>query len=276
MFNWSLKLKKQTKFISPVGPRFESAPWKNLYISDTHIKIKVPKHRTALPTESIDTNHACNLHNLHDKLYEKNGIRLRACVLTLREWDFYGPWFTGRMGAITMSITIESPADISEGLNFFHPRALEAGITNFLTQRYSNHFSVVNSEQMWLAPMNWKIIKDLPCIGVCFNASNIDVQFNGHGPDYYLAVPISKHHFVMICCRISRATVFTDIQPEPTVDEWIDHKPFITLINQVLDSVQVTLSPEAQADQEAALQGLEDKSLVKEFPPIKWTKQSGR
>jgi hypothetical protein len=73
---------------------------------------------------------------------------------------------------------------------------------------------------------------------------------------------------------LSRPPVFTDIKPEPALNNWIDPKPFLTLIDQVLNSVEIELSPQAKADQEEALRGLEDKELVKEFPPLKWVAPS--
>ena len=42
-------------------------------------------------------------------------------------------------------------------------------------------------------------------------------------------------------------------------------------ISNRFGSLKLTLSPEAEAQQAKALEGLDDTSLVKEFLPIKWT-----
>lgn len=271
MFNWSLELRKQTEFISPKGPSFDWAPWYNLNIQGTHIKIKVPNHKSVVSAEGDDTTTVPDLKTIYSKRYDKNGISLHFYELIYRNWSFYGPWFTGSMGLIKMQASILSPVNIPEGLNYFHPRALEASIVDALTHAYGHLFSVDGKQQEWLAPMNWQPLKKFPCIAARFDViNNLSAK---KGPDYFFVMPLSKHHYLNITFDISRAGVFTDKVPKPTVDEWIDREPFIKLVNQVLDSVQVTLSPQARADQEEALQGLDDKSLVEEFLPIKWTKE---
>jgi len=165
---------------------------------------------------------------------------------------------------------IVSPADIPDGLNYFHPRALEAGIADYLTYFYDDDVWSDGS-QTWLAPVNWQPLTDFPCIAARFDANT--TREMPTGPECYFVMPVSKQHLLIIYSKISRNNVFSDKKPKPTINEWIDLTPFLELANQVLDSVQVTLSPQAQADQEEALRGLEDKSLVKEFPPIKWTEK---
>ena len=269
MFNWSWNLREQAGFLSPVGPNFSWAPTKHLYINDTHISVKLPKQQTVLPVPSITQSSPWRTDALDDRLYEFNGVRSRSVTAFMRQWDFNGPWFTGNLGGITMTAIVVSPADITEGLNYFHPRALEVGIADYLTSRYGDHFSVDRSRQKWRAPMNWRQCHNFPCIAARFEAVNVVV--NARGPHCFLVVPVAKTHYLLFECEIDRSNVLTDIKPEPTIDEWIDPKPFLTLANQVLDSVQVTLSPQAQAEQEEALCNLSEKSLVKEYPPIKWT-----
>ncbi|HWV15042.1 MAG TPA: hypothetical protein VN030_06380 [Cellvibrio sp.] len=161
--------------------------------------------------------------------------------------------------------------NITEGLNFFPPRAFENGIANFLTLRHGQRFSPVTNQQALLAPMNWQPLTGFPCIAARFDAvaNNYNVNRSSFS---YLTLPLSKHPLFIIYCGVSRYTSPPEMQPRPSIDEWIDPKPFIELANQVLDSLEVTLSSEAQAQQEEALRGLQDKSLVSEFPPLQWTK----
>lgn len=269
MFNWSWKLRSQRDYLSPVGPNFDWAPTQHLYLNDTHISIKLPRQRTQLPVENITLKGSWDLDALDYKFYESNGVRRRSVAVLKREWDFYGDWFTGNRGGISMTANIITPMDVPEGLNYFHPRALEAGIADQLTSWYGDDFYGDNPQQTWHAPMHWRQCDNFPCLAARFEAVNTVVKSDG--PDYYLFMPLTKTHFLMLRCRISRNTVFSDKKPEPTVNEWIDLAPFVKLVNQVLDSVQVTLSPQAQSDQEEALRDLAEKSLVKEYPPIKWT-----
>ena len=42
-------------------------------------------------------------------------------------------------------------------------------------------------------------------------------------------------------------------------------------MDNIIDSIQLTLSPAALAQQKTALEDLDDTSLVKEHLPLKWT-----
>jgi len=43
------------------------------------------------------------------------------------------------------------------------------------------------------------------------------------------------------------------------------------LSTDIINSIKIKLSPEAQAQQAKALEGCEDKQLSENFPPLKWT-----
>lgn len=268
MFNWSWRFRTQSEYVSPVGPNFNCASAQFISLNGVGISLKLPRHKTQLPVESITFRGAWNVSQLENKLQEINGVRSRFCSVFVRKWDFNGSWFLGKRGSVTMTATVMSPAEISEGLNYFHPRALEAAIAEYLTSHYGSQFD--DSSQYWHAPVDWKPLDHFPCIAARFNAVNTVVESSG--PLCFLAIPVAKTHYIIFECEINRATVLTEKRPEPTIDEWIDLNPFLTLANQVLDSIKVELSPEAKAEQEAALQGLseEEKQLVREYPPLKW------
>ena len=56
-------------------------------------------------------------------------------------------------------------------------------------------------------------------------------------------------------------------------DKLIDRSSMEQLANDIINSVQISLSSEAEVQQVKALEGLDDTSLVTEFPPMKWTTQ---
>lgn len=73
---------------------------------------------------------------------------------------------------------------------------------------------------------------------------------------------------------MTRHNVWIGSNPNPERDtgKWIDNAPLEQLVKDIIDSLQITLSPEAKQQQGKALAGLADTSLVKEYPPIKWGK----
>ena len=52
------------------------------------------------------------------------------------------------------------------------------------------------------------------------------------------------------------------------IEKWTSSEPMRTLIRQIIDSVEVKLSPESQAQLERAQAGLTDTALTKDFAPI--------
>lgn len=272
MFYWSWHLRDQTEFLRPKGPKFSLAQKKKFSINGTEISLVVPSNKTQAPIESISPKKNYDLSQLQTSLYGVEGNEWRSLGLIRRDWEFYGSWFTGIKGSVGMHAGIYSPKSAADGLNFFHPRALENGVANFLTLRYGNDFKVgAGGEQSWFAPVNWHQQTNMPCIVARFDAV-VNKNVYNDGLTSFLIFPLGKKHLFIAYCVINRSIVFSKKVPEPTTDEWIDHAPFIELANQVLDSVQITLSPQAQAEQEEALRGLDDRSLVKEFPPLKWEK----
>lgn len=271
MFYWSWCLRDQTEFLQPKGPSFAKANEKKIYISGTKVSLKVPPNKTQLNIDIREPQASYDLDQLDTTVYGVEGNEWRSLGLIRRRWDFYGPWFTGSMGTINLYAGIYSPKPTADGLNFFHPRALENGIASYLTLEHGNDFSVSGTEQSWFAPVGWRQQPNMPSVVARFDAV-VNKNVYSDGLTSYLIFPLGKKHIFIVECIISRDNVFSNKVPKPTIDEWIDHQPFIELVNQVLDSVQITLSPQAQAEQEEALRGLDEKSLVKEFPPLKWTK----
>jgi hypothetical protein len=270
MFNWSWRLRKQTELVSPKSSSFRWALWYHLFLSGTHIKLKVPRHKSHVAVECCDTFGQVEIKDLSFSTRERHGKRQRSVAVIARKWRFYGPWFTGDMGSISFSGAVISALQPTLGLNYFHPRALEAAIAEYLTVDYSHEFSLDRKRQDWIAPVNWRQQPGFPCIAARFDVVHSDIEHKG--PHSYLIFPLTKTHYFVFECSMSRPPVFTDIKPEPALNDWIDPKPFLTLIDQVLNSVQIELSPQAKADQEEALRGLaeHEKELVKEFPPLKW------
>ncbi len=43
-------------------------------------------------------------------------------------------------------------------------------------------------------------------------------------------------------------------------------------MDNIINSIELDLSPEAKAQQQRALKGLDNTELVKDYPPLKWDK----
>lgn len=273
MFYWPKRIRNQTGFLKPKGPDFSESENKSFDISGTTISLEVPPNKTQSKIEAVDPKSEYDLTQLQTDVFGVEGGKWRSQEIIRRSWDFYGPWFTGILGSVDLYAGIFSPKQPTDELNFFNPRVFEAGITNYLTLKFGNDFSVDGDQQSWLAPQSWRQQHSISGIAARFDAV-VNKNVHDDGLVSFLIFPVGKKHLCIFYCVINRINVFTNKVPKPTVDEWIDQSPFIDLTNQVLDSVRVTLSPQALATREEALGEILDRKLIKRFMPLRWVKST--
>ena len=201
--------------------------------------------------------------------WKERGYPISTYQLIRCAYDFYGDNFTGVCGGIFFSGILIKPLNMTEGLNFFHPRALENFIASKITDDLGDKF-LLDGKQIWWGPSNWQ-----PHLGWSIPCVRFEMQARGTGDNFrsYLCFPVSKHHIVQLVCDVHRHRPPLSLESKFTLDEWNDPKPYRELIDQIYSSVQVTLSPEAEAQRQEAIAGLQDASLVKEFPPFYWQKK---
>lgn len=272
MFNLPWAFRDQTEPISSKGPSFKWAPRYNCSLSGTQFTIKVPRNRYSVASrEVIKLPSAYDIHRgggtepWTDRGYPISTYQLIRCA-----YDFYGDNFIGITGSIYFAGILIRPLNMTEGLNFFHPRALENSIASKLTDNFGDRF-LLSGEQIWHGPINWQpqIDWNIPAVRFEMQSQGTDDNFESH-----LFFPVSKHHMVQLVCDVSRHRPPLSLESKFTLDEWNDPKPYRELIDQIYSSVQITLSLEAEAQRQEAIAGLQDASLVKDFPPFHWRKKT--
>jgi hypothetical protein len=261
MFYSSFKFNRQTQFLTPKGPSFKWAPTYTFNIDGTTISLKVPRHRHNGPT-----NPKTARRNIHIGPYSFDTFMLdtpgwQSSSILYRWWDFYGPNFTGEIGGSQMQAYLLRPSKLKEDVSFFHPRAFEGLIADLIP------FYFQNNGHVWLAPMNWKPLRDKNNLCVqfdCTNANELGDRFKR-----FFMMPMAKDYVFCMNISMDRNPNFEKTIPR---DQWVDRTPFIELMDQVINSVQVKLSPQALAQQQEALKDLplEQRELVKDFAPLKW------
>jgi len=275
MFNLPYKFRQQTEYCTPKGPSIKWAPWLRFSVNGTEIKLKVPRH-TIYNMDSLTPRRRYTLNSYDFNRHVQGKIGWEALSLLARGWRFNGPWFIGSLARLNMYAMVITPTKVNESISFFHPRALESGIADYLTYRYGDDFSPTQKDiQSWLAPMNWRPLINHPCLVVSCDALG-NKAMNYDGMDRFLFFPVSDQHILAIKFHIARANVYihSNIKPESDKDKWVNSAPMEQLATDIINSLNIILSPEAKQQQEKALMGLADKSLVKEFPPLKWTETS--
>lgn len=266
MFNWPLKLRHQTDFCTPKGPSFKFSGHVSFSIGGTNISFRAPRHSFASKLEPIRpySIHDVNDLRMRPRSHDNDHDKWLYQSFFRRQWEFYGPWFSGFKGDLILDIAVISRNEDSDLASNYRPRVLESSIADYLKIVYSD--DLYEGAQQWHAPVDWTVIKVWPCVAVTFYAKPNDEVPGCHSPCRYVVFPISDKHLIRMSFDLGRGAGRQYEQ-----DKIVDIAPLEKLSSDIINSIQVKLSPEALAQQAKALEGIEDTSLSESFPPIKFT-----
>lgn len=228
------ELRRTESFIIPKGPSFSKAPIKYCQIGGCDVSFKLPKwkndklHNQLGPKfgdwESLPMN---------DQLYPGWTSSIMMYVV----WKFIGPWFTGQAAIVNASITLQKPRKANNTASFFHPVAFEQAVTQLKAFQLCPE-KYTTSKYEYTAPVNWRPL-DLPVPAVYFETIPVDNSGYRH-EECWLAV--NDDLLVNFSFRIDQAYPGDNTE----VDKKIDRQPMKDLVLQVVNSLNVSLSPELQ------------------------------
>ncbi|MFT7374387.1 MAG: hypothetical protein ACI9T9_003093 [Oleiphilaceae bacterium] len=260
MFNWSLKLRKQSEFCIPQGPSFNRAEKINFEVDGTEISFCAPRHSSHFSSKEVIQPRKENRYDhLMMRPYKSYDRRWLYNALLRRSWGFYGAWLTGYMGELSMRVALVTPGELNQGISFFRPKAFENALADYLQYQYAD--DIHEGAQKWLAPLDWQVVNSCATFYVRANVGNIAA------PDRYFLFPISDKHFIEVYFNLHRAGAGSQEEK----DKHISLSTIEQLSTDIINSIQIKLSPEALAQQAKALEGLEDTQLSEHFPPMKFT-----
>lgn len=266
------ELRKPKSLVVPRGPSFTKARATVIVIDGTVIKYKAPKHRPPFPYDPVFPKRSYKLDEMIFRSSYSESINVSdnwdEFNLVYNLWAFYGPWFTGTIAILSMSFRLVKPVNYeNDDFSLFHPRAFENIVADYLTNRFSRYTDHENGKHYYIAPINWQPLQGFPTVAVRLEVIP-DLNVITNPVEYFVFFPVSDKVMAFMHFRPSQLLAL----PQEELDKRVDRSTMLELMNNIIDSVQLTLSPEAQAQQKAALAGLEDTSLVKEFLPLKWDK----
>ena len=265
------KLREPEGLVIPRGPNFSRAHTITCDIDGTNIQFNAPKHRPRYKNHK--QIHPLAYYKLDEMIFRSNydeqfkvSDNWETIDLFHRSWAFNGPWFTGTLAELLMYITLVKPVNYDKmDFSLFNPRAFENIVADYLTNQFSRYIDNDNGKHHYLTPVDWTPLNHLPVVAVRLQVV----------PDETVTYSTIRHFvFFPITDHIMAYLHFIPIQQgnssQKELDNRVSRAPMYELMDKIIDSLQLKLSPEAQAQQKAALDGLEDTSLVKEFLPLKW------
>ena len=264
LFN-AIKFRKIYAKFKLVGPTTSKSRIHSFNVDKSQISLRFPDHKsTRRSPTACNPNKHYSIENtsLPNTSPSKDGWGSRICAA--RAWDFYGPILTGKLGTTTMVITIDRPDEINPNISLFHPRAFEQTIGDFLTFLRGD---VVSSDmQEWHAPVQWQPIPRINNICAKFQ---IRSAYDANRYERWIVTPISSTHLLSISFKLSWSHVHHKMGGINS-EEQHDIYNMEQLCDDIMDSLEVKLSAKALAQQQTALAGLDDTSLVSDYPPLKW------
>jgi hypothetical protein len=272
--NVRLKLRESRGLVTPRGPRAMRTIRSE--IAGSELSFTVPQHRPwnrnndatfPDPSYSKERLHLFSNYNDQDEAAGRKNI-FRSREIFSHAWAYYGPWFTGVLSELRSSVYLYRPINYPQKFSLFHPRALELVIGDYLDYLYSDHLVQTRGHiQEFIAPIGWTPLHNLPVNAVKFEVKNQEF-LRGRTDRILVVFPLLDDLMVVMHFN---ASCLKNL-PKAEINKLINPQPMHDTINNIINSIHLKLSPEAQAQQAKALEGLADTSLVKHFPPIKWDK----
>ncbi|MFL0802517.1 MAG: hypothetical protein K6L81_02285 [Agarilytica sp.] len=167
-----------------------------------------------------------------------------------RAWGYYYSKFGGGAGELKMSIGVRKRNSrfVFQSGSFLHPKTFEYTLSLFLTNMFG--WKTLSGKASYTAPQEWGVNKTFPV-----PAASYDIV--GSNEERVFVFPVTGEHFVEIS--------FSYIGRANNV-----RKEMRTLVDQIIDSMSLELSPETQhlVDQISLENaGVE---LTEHFAPLKW------
>src|SRR5690554_811350 len=240
----------------PKGPSLKYPEAHQFNASGTQIRFMALRHNDSSIRSIADYNGVINLYEeaLFMRFDEDAIAEPGSLGLLLKYWEFTGiPVLdgTGELGDMRLAVSIESMAEFS---SLFRPKRLECAIERFI---YTSSDAYRLSGE---CRMNWRVVTINENVWVNYQSTGYAGFRNAE--ECYESVwhtPISDQHLLTVrfdqVIRKKRTRLAEVYQ---------------TIIDKVMNSFEVQLSSDAQAQQRAAKENYPDETLSESLPPYEF------
>lgn len=274
MFNFPLPHRKSKKYLTPSGYNLLLAPRRRFRVDDTLISFKAPRYNWLqgnIKPEKIFPHYPVNqpkklFSDQTPRLFVGGENKSDSYEVYSHSYEFYGPWFTGEQASLYLAVDILRIRQFPPAVSFFHPRSYEMMVTDHLTQHFSEKDDEYDGIQQNLAPVEWTPLNHLPANAARFKIVGQSPRSTKIPESHKLYIPIDDN--IVVCFTFNLR--YRSTQPIFIRSKFVNMAPVNKLVDDIISSIRVKLSPRAEAAQKKALEGLDDTSLTKSFPPLKW------
>lgn len=258
----ALRLRSPQSPVTLEGPGTNSLRPVKLTLGGNILSFCAPKHRPHKSSfEQISPTNFNSMdfgsRDFSEHIMPDQSWKSRTCFL--RAWRFCGPWFTGVLGRVSMSISILEPSKLNKDTSFFHPKVLENTIFNYLSSEHA-HKDKANRVE---APVDWEPLMPFSVPAARFS---IKPKHQTNGTQQSIILPISDTHLIEIYFRFS----YSYWDDETSSRKLLDPQPLHELADQIISTLQLELSETSQAQLDRVMAEFPDMKLTETFAPIDW------
>lgn len=246
----------------PKGPNFNWGRTIKVLVAGNELKLRLPRHAPRSCEKQFRIN--------GDVVHNNFSVRPAQDVMAddcweffegiFRQWRFNGPWFSGDAGAVNFCFQVVEPVEPYAKVSFFHPNVFEQALTAYLSSRFEHKEN--DGRSLWQGPVNWSRRDCLPVFSACFDV----LPVRAGAPVHYYVFPVGDHYLAEITFTFDQACAGFMAEK----DQKINREPMWELVNNILGSMTLTLSPENQAKVDKIRAECPAYALSETFPPLQW------
>lgn len=264
-----LECRRRHNYCTPAGPSISKVEKVKCNAGGNHLRFMAPPHSptsrvgyTEIRPYSDRDELAELLHRYSDDVMSNRYWEFRTVFS--RCWAFWGPWMTGAKAQLFMSVSVVGRNEEHEyqGASFLHPSVFENVLVDYLNARYGHKGIDVGSPRR--GPLDWKPFNEMPVPAVSFKVVEVSSDGRAVDPENLIFIPVTPKHFLRIC--FTRKAYSLDESGEP----YFDTSPVDSLQESIVNSIQLELGPETQAEWNRVAADCPEMSLTERFAPLKW------
>src|SRR5690606_16202727 len=145
-------------------------------------------------------------------------------------WSFNGPWFTGTVSDLKLSLITYRIKNYPESVSLLHPRAFEKVIGDYLTCFYSEVSDHKGNIQTYTAPIDWRSVSAEDVDGAQFKIARTLTNNLGGGDRFLAFIPLDKR--TMACFIFDTARL--GLIPETSHNKISSLEPLYELMNNII------------------------------------------
>ena len=263
------KLKDGPKSPLSIGPNYRPSQSSKFVYDGSLFTFSAPRHspRSRAASDYTDTKNSelsgYPFRQIIGSADQNTNWEQMKCFA--RSWCYWGPWFTGAQIELSLNVFITRPTEpLKQDLSLFNPKFFEGYIPEILTERYG-HQTGIDHLSAYQAPVDWKVVNRHPVPAAIYWVEPVGRGFSAPLRQQ-LIFPVSRGALAIFSFG------FDIYKPG-------DNKNRLKLVNlakpkalveEIIQSLKITLSPQAQADLDKAKAECPGAKLTETFAPLKW------